>query len=626
MWRQVHLASGIAVSILASMGTALAGSFSETYFFGDGLTDAGFYRPLLPTSVQPVTGQFTTNPADVWVQIIADEMGTSADPNGNGQTGTNYANGGARVIVDRVLALGPAPSMNTGVNTYLTEHGGVADPGALYTVWGGMNDIALVLDGFAPPTDIDDAAVGEVAIVQALANAGARYILVPTVYDLGTAPTYRAAGPATQANATALTQNFNTQLFDGLAAANLPVIPLNTFALLQEVVADPVRYGFSNVTGTACMPQITANSLTCNPTSLVAQDAPYTHLFADSVHLSAGGHQLLAQYTLSVLDAPAQMGQIADSAVTGGRARFQSLTEHLGQPSEQGNFWWGQGLAGLADGGGNVDVMAGVKHVQGNVTLGMHAGFGRQNHEETRDEINFVMPTFLRTPPRIRVEDVNYQIAGNGTEHDATEASIGVFVGWRGTSLWVNSLVNVSLADYDITRTVALGAATRRHHGETHGHSASLGFTAGYDVEMDKLTITPLASLLLQHVSLDGFAEDNPDLSTSMRFLDINRRSAIGSLGAEFAYELTDLTEVFARATWDHEFAGVGSNRAQLQSISGSLPFALPGSERPSDTMTLHTGFRSWHEAFNVTGGLISSLAMGGDTNLTGYLTLSRSF
>jgi len=37
--------------------------------------------------------------------------------------------------------------MNTRVNDYLTEHGGVADPGALYTVWGGMNDIALVLAG-----------------------------------------------------------------------------------------------------------------------------------------------------------------------------------------------------------------------------------------------------------------------------------------------------------------------------------------------------------------------------------------------------------------------------------------------------------------------------------------------
>lgn len=626
MWPQVHLASGIAVSILASMGTALAGSFSETYFFGDGLADAGFYRPLLPSSVRPVTGQFTTNPADVWAQIIADELGTSADPNGNGQTGTNYANGGARVVVDWVGALGPVPSMNTRVNDYLTEHGGVADPGALYTVWGGMNDIALVLAGIAPPTAIDDAVVGEVAMVQALANAGARYVLVPTVYDLGVAPTYRAAGPAAQADATALTQDFNSQLFDGLAAANLPVIPLNTFALLQEVVADPALYGFSNVTGTACMPQITANSLTCNPTSLVAQDAPYTHLFADGVHLSAGGHQLLAQYALSVLDAPAQMGQIADSAVTGGRARFQSLTEHLGQPSEQGNFWWGQGLAGLADGDENLDAMAGVKHVRGNVTFGVHAGFGRQTREEGRDEINFVMPTFLRTPPMIRVEDINYQIAGNGTEHDATEASIGGFVGWRGTNLWMNSLVNVSLADYDITRTVALGAATRRHHGETHGHSASLGFTAGYDVEMDKLTVTPLASLLLQYVSLDGFAEDNPDLSTSMRFLNINRRSALGSLGAEFAYELTDLTEVFARATWDHEFAGVGSNRAQLQSIPGSLPFALPGSDRPSDNVTLHTGFRSRHEAFNVTGGLISSLAVGGDTNVTGYVTLSRSF
>ncbi len=626
MRRQFHLAFGSAVAGFAIIGAASAEPFSETYFFGDGITDAGYFRPLLPVSVQPVTGQFTTNPTDVWSQIVADELGTSANPNGNGQTGTNYAAGFARVVVNANGALGPFPSMNTQLNSYLTGHGGMADPGALYTVSGGMRDIAEVMDGNAPPTDIDDAAAGEVAIVQALANAGARYIMVSTVYDVGLTPTYRAQGPAAQANATALAQDFNNQLFNGLSAANLPVIPLNTFALLQEVVADPVTFGFSNVTGTACQPQITANSLTCNPTSVVTLDAPYTHLFADGLHLSSGGHQLLAQYALSVLDAPTQMGQIADSAVASGRARFLSLSEHLGQPTEQGTFWWGQGLAGLADGGENFDAMAGVKHVRGNVTFGVHAGFGRQTRAEGRDGINFVMPTFLRTPPMLRVEDVNYQVAGNGTEHDSMEASLGMFLGWRGTNLWINSLVNVSLADYDITRTVALGAAARQHRGKTQGTSASLGFTTGYDFEVDRLTVTPLASLLFQSVSLDDFSEDQPGLSTSMRFLDIKRTSAMGSIGAEFAYDLTDLSEFFARATWDHEFSGGGSNRAQAQSIPVSLAFAVPGVDRPSDTVTLHTGFRSQQLAFDVTAGLISSLAVGEDASFTGYVTLSRSF
>jgi outer membrane lipase/esterase len=41
--------------------------------------------------------------------------------------------------------------------------------------------------------------------------------------------------------------------------------------VLQEIVAAPNAYGFTNVTGTACKSQITANSLTCNPTSRHAE-------------------------------------------------------------------------------------------------------------------------------------------------------------------------------------------------------------------------------------------------------------------------------------------------------------------------------------------------------------------
>ena len=34
-----------------------------------------------------------------------------------------------------------APSLTTQVNAYLAANGGHADPNALYTVWGGANDL-----------------------------------------------------------------------------------------------------------------------------------------------------------------------------------------------------------------------------------------------------------------------------------------------------------------------------------------------------------------------------------------------------------------------------------------------------------------------------------------------------
>ena len=103
-----------ALAMAAAMPAAAQDApFSQTVFFGDSLTDAGYFRPLLPANVQPVTGQFTTNPSLVWSQFLADYYGTRADANGNGQTGTNYAAGGARVASPNPGPLGPKASMPT---------------------------------------------------------------------------------------------------------------------------------------------------------------------------------------------------------------------------------------------------------------------------------------------------------------------------------------------------------------------------------------------------------------------------------------------------------------------------------------------------------------------------------
>ena len=87
----------VALAMAAAPVLAQDGPYTQTVFFGDSLTDAGYFRPLLPASVRPVTGQFTTNPGFVWSQYLAEYYGTSAYANGNGQVGTNYAAGGARV-------------------------------------------------------------------------------------------------------------------------------------------------------------------------------------------------------------------------------------------------------------------------------------------------------------------------------------------------------------------------------------------------------------------------------------------------------------------------------------------------------------------------------------------------
>src|SRR5690606_38296778 len=134
---------------LAAAPTFASDAFSRTVFFGDSVTDAGYFRPLLVQQdpAAAVLGRFTTNPGLVWAEWLALHYCADATPNGNGQSGDNYAAGGAMVATDRMgPPFGLPPSLATQVATHLSASGGHADPDALYTVWGGANDLFSVED------------------------------------------------------------------------------------------------------------------------------------------------------------------------------------------------------------------------------------------------------------------------------------------------------------------------------------------------------------------------------------------------------------------------------------------------------------------------------------------------
>ena len=144
--RSLPATCALAAALALAAVPAFAGdTFSRTVFFGDSLTDAGYFRPLLVQQAGPgaaILGRFTTNPGLTWAEWLADYYGTNASANGNGQVGDNYAVGGAMVATDRNgPPFGLTPSLRSQMTRYLAANGGRADPDALYTVWGGANDL-----------------------------------------------------------------------------------------------------------------------------------------------------------------------------------------------------------------------------------------------------------------------------------------------------------------------------------------------------------------------------------------------------------------------------------------------------------------------------------------------------
>lgn len=587
----------LAAALALAAAPAVAGPFTDTVFFGDSLTDAGSFRPGLIQAIGPngaLLGKFTTNPTLVWSERVAEYYGDTATPANQG--GTNYAVGGARNGVNGTSPFGPIPSLTTQINAYLGSRGGSADAGALYTVWGGANDLFSISPAMTPvqmQTAVGAAVAAQIGNISLLQNAGARYILVPTVPDLGATPQYRAGGAAGIGFGTQLSSGYNTALFNGIAGANLRVIPLDTFNLLREIIANPTPYGIRNTTGVACLTQPApagSSSLFCNPNSYAAPDAPDAYVFADGVHPTAKGHEIVADYAVSVIEGPRQIALLPNSAAMVGRSRAERVAIHASNPEADGMKWWADvrgdfqryDHGNVYDGAGPT-LTFGVDWNRGNLVYGAFGGYGRQAQDFGR----------------------------RGGSFDQTDATLGGFIGWYGDSgAWVNGQASWSQVDFDIDRDVVLGPAVRRHSSSADGENLSAGVSAGWEFGEGALRHGPVLSVLMQRIDIDAFSEDHPEQSTSLAYPEQSFDSMIGSVGWQASYAINDHVRPYARLTVDREFEDAPAEAwAQLQSMPGTAPYAVPGVQHDQDYSTLTFGART--KLFGLDANIGTSLTIG---------------
>jgi len=283
---------------------ALASFFpaqADIYAFGDSLTDVGnIYAATggAAPGAPYVNGQFTNG--KVWVQDLASDLGLAPlTPSLLG--GTDYAYGTAESGVTAFNTSAPNTDL-TGATGQLAQYQAThatADPHALYTIWIGSNDLSDILTGQLPSQYGGDigAVVGNIdSAVSTLAGMGAKNFLILTVPDLGKTPEVLAGGPAESAGASFLSGIFDTALTNGIpalaAADSVNISVLNTYALLDTIVANPAGYGFTNVTQPCLTGEVNyAGGTPCaNPSQ---------HLFWDQLHPTAAGQEIVAGEALA---------------------------------------------------------------------------------------------------------------------------------------------------------------------------------------------------------------------------------------------------------------------------------------------------------------------------------------
>ena len=622
MLRTRHLVGAITAALLFSTA-ASATDFSKVIVFGDSLSDAGNISLASNPAIQPPL-EFTTNPGHVAVQDLAGSLGYTLGPSLAG--GTDYAWGGAGVLTNSPGTPAAVPTITAQVSAYLAA--GNVDPHALYSMWGGANDIfyaatsagaaataqqliqqnvaaqiALLQQGgytaaqiqaltptitqqvTAAVTQQVQAAAGvstlmtasqaqaaittaaqqEVTLIGQLQAAGVKNILVFNLPNIGLTPDGTGQGATAAAQLTGLSVIFNGTLNTGLGQMGKGIIPVNTYALINEVIANPSLYGFSNVTTPAC--GVGSSSVQCGPQGAglpysYAAGTDQSYLFADGVHPTTAAHAMLAQVVLSELNAPGQISLLGETALTNTTTQTNAIRNQM-----------------LADSNGSGSrAFVNVNYA--------HQSYDAQSNspKTTSNGVNLTLGADMRINDNfsagvaLGVGQNNANFTGGGGYQLQDISGLGYLTYQQGGG-YVGGYVNFGQANFsDIDRRIHIGAATRGETGKADGSHLGGGLTGGWWFDVGSLRTGPYANLEWESVKINGYSEDGND-STAMWFGRQQRDALIGTLGwrvqGNWQAGNTVLTP-YADIGWNNDSkASTRDVTAGLNSMNGS--FALPG-------------------------------------------------
>ena len=555
----VALALGL-VSVVHATGNPKS-TFDNVITFGDSLSDAGNISLSEVPSFQPPQ-KFTTNPGTITVQNVAAGLGFSLTASLAG--GNDYAWGGAGINNNSPGTPADVPTITMQVNSFLSSHP-TLDSHALYTMWGGANDIfyATTTPATAQP-QIVAAAQQEVKLLGEMQAAGARNILVFNLPNIGLTPEAQEAGASAASSLTTLSVIYNGQLNAGIGKLGMGIIPVNAFALLTQVINNPGAYGFSNVTTPAC--GIGSSSVLCGPQG---SGLPYTYapgtnnsyLFADGVHPTTGADRMLAQVVLSELAAPQQISLLQEAplaAVTTQTAavRTQMMADNFGSPTRAfasinySNQQFDQSAGAPKTTSNNVDLTVGVDvHANDYISAGAALGVGE-----------------------------HYADVSGGGGYDLQAITGLGYLTWHDAGAYAGVYGDFGQASYtNINRVFMVGDYRTHEAGKTDGSYLGLGLHGGYWFDVGSFKTGPYANFEYQNIRIDGYSESGND-ATAMWFGRQERNALISTLGwrlqGHWQYNAMDLSP-FVELGWNHDSrASTDMVTAGLNSLNGSFEMA----------------------------------------------------
>jgi len=257
-------------------------AYSAIYVFGDSYCDVG--NVFIATGgALPAAPYFNHRFSDgpIWIDHIAGARNIPMLPSLAG--GTDYAFGGAHVTGPvPAPPFGTLPSVPQQVLLYLSQHGGKADPNALYIIEGGGNDIVDAAGVGSPQQLGFQIALGISTAELILRRAGARNFLTPNLIDISILPIAKPNAAFAHQATLAANKSLDDLLFLEQLLQGLRIRRIDAYSIFQAVSADVTHFGFVDIT-TPCFDGV---SLPCAD--------PDHRLFWDGFHPTVFGHSFFA--------------------------------------------------------------------------------------------------------------------------------------------------------------------------------------------------------------------------------------------------------------------------------------------------------------------------------------------
>lgn len=627
MNRYKNIAAAVALCCSAS---AWANSYSNVYFFGDSLTDAGAFTNLVAALGNPTANKFTSNPGTVWAENLGKRYGLAvtagyavnpATAQFSVTGGNDYAIGGARVTLtpgvfgaSAPIAANIVPIANQ-ITANLGQTSGAANPNALYAFWGGANDVfyqagavGLGLPLANASTAVLTAATDAVTQIKRLQTAGVRNLVVIALPDMGVNPYATSIGPAGAGLLTGFSGAYNTALQQGLLAVGVNNIAyLDPRALFADINARPAAYGLTNITIPACG---AISSLGCG----AAQQIPgsSTYMFADGVHPSVASHKIISDWVYAALEAPSRF--VALAALPLGRlgAQWRAIDDRLRNhetsdaPGRQGFFVTGDYASSKLDAsatfpstsGSGKSLSIGADRAWGPMIGGFALGLSNNNF------------------------DLGDDVGNNTGKVKYTETIVSAFGASRLEDAYTDAVLSYATFNYDTTRNVPLGPLTASNTGAAKAKQWGLKLGGGYNLKSGNLAHGPLAALSWEKVKVDAFAENGS--LTAMNFGSQSRESMRHRLGWQAVWQVDNYSP-YVRLTHEKEYKdNQGSVTANI--VGSPFTFSVPTSGKKQGYGLLALGTTVKFKDVSAQLGFTSNFSQSGARNQSISLGLGMPF